>query len=187
MTLEVAIRNLYLARWGNPSRQGRFDVVDVPVDVYKWDASPDTLGVALYATVGASEFAPPGHHPTHRVEFLIGLLPPKDEVAKPLAMLASYQRREATALDHGHSVTFAEPFWPGTELQTFLVMRPFPDVLETLELPGSIHVGFLQVIPLFPVEQSFKAAHGADELMLRLEEAGVPFWDPGRLPGPSLD
>ena len=78
------------------------------------------------------------------------MLPAKDEIAKPLAVQGSYPAREKTMLDHGHTVTFAEPFWAGTGLQTFLVMRPLTDIISTLELPDGVHIEFLHAIPLYP-------------------------------------
>jgi hypothetical protein len=148
------------------------------VEVYKWDPEATPEGVALYATIGASELPLVGHDPAHRAEFFVGLLPAKDDIARPLAMLASHSAHEKTALDHGHTVIFLEPFWAGTSLRTFLVMRPVSEILPTLGLPGGVHVEFLQAIPLFQSELAFKKANGAEALLRRWEESGVPFWDP---------
>lgn len=101
-------------------------------------------------------------------------------------MLGSYSACENTALDHGHTVTFPEPLWTGTGLRAFLVMRPLSDVLSTLQLDDGVHVGFLQAIPLFPSEVTFKEANGAEALMSRWESSRVQFWDLARSAEPPF-
>jgi hypothetical protein len=158
----------------------------VVIFVHKWapDANPE--GVALYATDGMSAEIVPGDDPEHRLELFLGLLPEKDDAARPLAMLASYPAREGIALAHGHSVSFPEPLWSHSELHAFLVMRALSEMVPTLRLGNGTHVEFLQAIPIFPSELAFKAKNGAGELVRAWELAGVPFWDPGRKPLPAI-
>lgn len=75
--------------------------------------------------------------------------------------------------------------WPGTEMDVFLVLRQLEEVLPTLELPGGVHVEFLQAVPLFESERRFKVGRGAKALLRRWEEVGLPFWDPDRQAEPS--
>src|SRR4051812_34553107 len=49
MMIVDAVRDLYRARWGQPSRQARFDVGEFGIEVLKWDAQSSPEGVALYA------------------------------------------------------------------------------------------------------------------------------------------
>jgi hypothetical protein len=177
-----ALRDLYRAHWGEPSRQARFEVGEFDIEVYKWAADANPEGVALYATIGASARPMVGHDPNHRVEFFLGLVPERDDVASALAALGLYSAREGVALDHGHTVPADGPLWPGTPMRTFIVLRPLSDFLPPLELPDGLHVDFLQAVPLFDAERAFKSEHGAEALIERWEQAGVPFWDPERAP-----
>jgi hypothetical protein len=184
MMITGAIRDLYVARWGQPSRSARFQVDGLKVEIFKWDADANPEGVNLYAMIGAS--ARPGADPNHRVEFFVGLLPAKDEIASPLAALALYPTREGVALDHGHTVSADGSLWPGTEMRRFLVLRPLGDIIPPLELPDGLHVEFLQAIPIFESELAYKSEHSAEALLRRWEESRVPFWDPNRSPEPAL-
>jgi hypothetical protein len=163
---------------GGAVQEGEFRVAGLEVEVFKWNAE----GVNLYATVGASARPMAGRDPNHRVEFFAGLLPAKDEVPSPLAALALYPTREGVALDHGHTVPADGPLWPGTDMGLFLVLRPIGDIIPPLELPGGLHVDFLQAIPIFESELAYKTEHGAEALLLRWEASRVPFWDPNRSP-----
>lgn len=185
MTVADAVRDLYRAHWGEPSRTVRFEAGRRVVEVLKWDANANPEDVAVYATVGASTWPVVGRAPDHRIEFFVGMLPAQDGIASPLAALGLYSVREETALDHGHTVPAGGPLWPGSEMRSFLVVRPRPDFLPLLALPDGVHVAFLQAIPIFESELEFKMDHGADELVRRWEVAGVPFWSPDRAPQPA--
>ena len=173
----------YSKTWGgSPTRTARFDVGRTVISVYKWAANANPEGVALYATDGMSaEPISDGGDPNHRIELILGLLPEKDDAARPLAMLASYPAREGVAIDHGHSVSFPEPLWKSTKMSAFLVMKPLGEMVPALRL-GEKHVEFLQAIPIFSAELAFKSENGAEALLLAWERAGVPFWDPRRNP-----
>jgi hypothetical protein len=181
MILE-AVRDLYLARWGEPARMANFQVGELSVDIYKWSAETTPEGVNLYATVGASARPMVGRDPLHRSEFFIGLLPEMDAVASPLAALALYSAREKVAVDHGHTVPADGPLWPGTQMGRFLVMRPLGDIVQALTLADGTHIEFLQALPIFDSEFAFKTDRGAEALLDRWEQSQVPFWDPNRTP-----
>jgi hypothetical protein len=181
-----AVRDLYAARWGEPSRKAAFRVAGLEVEVYKWDAAATAEGVVLYATIGASAYPMAGRDPEHRVEYFLGLLPPQDAVASPLAALALYSVREGVAVGHGDTVPADGPLWPGTNMRRFLVLRPLGDIISPLELPDGMHVEFMQAIPIFESELAYKARRSARELLEHWQESGVAFWNPGRLPEPAL-
>ena len=123
--------------------------------------------------------------PDHRIEMFTGLLPAKDDIALALAMLASNPLREGTDLEHGHTVTFADSLWEHTEMRSFLLLRPIAEIAPTLRLDHGLHVEFLQAIPIFASELSFKNEHGAEALMQRWESRQVGFWDPNRGQDPA--
>jgi Suppressor of fused protein (SUFU) len=185
MMIGDAVRSAYRARWGEPSRDARFEVGELAIDILKWDANANPEGVALYATLGASSWAVPGRDSDHRIEFFVGILPEQDGIASALAALGLYPVREGVALDHGHTVPAGEQLWPGSRMRTFLVVRPRSDFLRPIELADGLHVQFLQAIPIFESEVDFKREHGAEALMRRWEETGVPFWTADRRPAPE--
>ena len=155
------------------------------MEIYKWDAAANGEGVDLYLTLGASAEDMPGTEPGHRVEYLVGLQPGRDDVASPLAALGLYARREGETVDHGHTVPAGGSLWPGTEMSAFLVLRQVGEILPTLTLPDGVHVEFLQAVPVFDSELRFKAARGAEALLQRWQSAGTPFWDPRRRAEPA--
>jgi hypothetical protein len=179
ITVDV-VRDHYQARWGEPTRRARFDVGEFTIEVLKWDVGSSPEGVALYATVGASSWPLTGRDPAHRIEFFVGLLPEQDGIVSSFAAFGLYSAREGVALDHGHSVPAGQPLWPGTAMRSFLTMRPLAGFFPHLDLSGGLHVDFLQAIPIYESERSFKTEHGADALVRRWKEIGVRFWDSTR-------
>lgn len=175
-----AVSDLYLARWGEPSRKASFQVGESDVDVWKWAADATSEGVCLYATMGASDRPMVGRDSKHRIEFFVGLLPEMDAVASPLAALALHSTREGVAVDHGHTVPVDGQLWPGTAMNRFLVVRPVGDIIEPLTLVDGTHIEFLQALPIFESEAAYKATHGAEALLARWERSQVAFWDPCR-------
>lgn len=181
MILDDVTEN-YRKLWGEPARTASFRFSGHAVEVYKWDADRNPEQVNIYATVGASAHVVSGYDSDHRVEFFAGLNPAQDDVVRPLALLVVEVVLKGTELGHGHSVTFPEPLWGGTEMSSLLVLRPLSDV-PALALADGLHVDFLQAIPVYESEVSFKAQHRAEELLHRWQSAGVSFWDPTRARG----
>ena len=136
VVLADAVRDLYRARWGEPTRQAHFEVEEFAIDVLKWDADANPEGVTLYATVGAGARPLPGRDPGHRVEFFAGLLPGQDGIASPLAVLGLCIPRGRASVSI--TVTPCRPAgrpWPGSSMHTFLVGRSRDALLPPLELP----------------------------------------------------
>jgi hypothetical protein len=179
------VRRHYLTLWGEPSRKANFRVLGHTVHVYKWDAERNPEQVNIYATVGASAYELPGREPAHRMEFFVGLNPAQDAIAKPLAMVALDAVVHGTELDHGHSITYPDPLWPGTDMHSLLVLRPVMEIVPPLVRGDGKHVDFMQVIPVFASEVAFKAERRTDALLERWRAANVPFWNPNRWPEPS--
>jgi hypothetical protein len=184
MTVVDPVRDTRGALWGKPARSSKFEVDGYSVGVLKWDAKSNPEKVVIYLTVGASAFPLPGRPADHRIEFFTGLLPARDEVANSLAALSLYSVREGVVLDHGHTVPSHGPLWKGFEMGTFLITRPRSDLLPPLEMPDGACVEFLQAIPIFESERSYKKELGVDALMECFAEAHTPFWDPDRSPNP---
>ena len=172
----------YERNWGPPSRRASFSHDTGSIRVFKWSADRTSEGVALYATIGASDRIVDHRHRDHRVEYILGLLPEQDDAASPLSRLGSYGDRSGSSVLEGDTLSFTEPLWPGSELCALLVMRSREPLLPLLSTPDGPHVEFLQAIPLHATEVDAKSRLGSETLLARWEEARVPFWDPMRAP-----
>ena len=106
----------YRAHWCAPSRTASYRFSGHAVQVLKWDANKNPEQVNIYATVGASAHVVTGYENDHRLEFFVGLEPPEDNVARPLALLVMEAVVNRTELGDGHSVMFSEPLWRGTQM-----------------------------------------------------------------------
>lgn len=175
------VRKTYSGLWGDPARKAEFRKGELLVEVEKREPEANPEGVALYATLGGSRHPVPGRDSSHRFEFILGLLPERDDVASALAALALYSAREAEPLNHGHTVPADGPLWPGTEMDGFLVVRPISELVPIIEADG-LHIEILQAIPIFPSERSALRHQSAEEMLGGWQERGVAFWDPERQP-----
>src|SRR5690242_9369628 len=84
------VRSHYVDNWGEPSREARFNLGEAVVEVLKWDHTKTEEGVNLYVTCGASASPMPTPGNDHRVEFVTGILPEEDGIAKGLALLGTF-------------------------------------------------------------------------------------------------
>lgn len=184
MSLED-LQEHYRSSWGEPSRTARFETSGKAVEICNWQATENPEGVCLYATAGLSAYALEGHDPAHRLELFTGLLPDEERIAKPLAMVALGAALGRFRLAADHTVTFPEPFWPGSGIHTFLLRHQLAGVAPPLTLGDGMHVELLQAIPIFPSELSFKSERGAEALIGKWREARVQFWNPNRFPHPA--
>lgn len=182
--IREVIRELYVGRWGEPSRCAEFRRDSRTVEIYKWDSQQIDEGLALYATLGGSERPVGPLSPEHRVELFTRLLPEEDEVAQYLSMLLLSSEPENPHLLDGHTVNYQEPIWEGTEVSGFLILEPRVELIPQLQF-DDFHVDFLQVIPLLPSELIFRAKYGVEELLALWEKGEVPFWSMRRGPVPG--
>jgi hypothetical protein len=173
----------YTERWGEPSREAEFDILGHEIEVYKWDAASNPEGVTMYATLGSSTAPAPGA-PTHRNEFYVGLHPENDDVAWPLAALASHPLTDGVSFQHGSSLVLPEPLWHGTGMTGFLILEPVEEAMPTLQVPGGNHIVFLQATPAYEQEIAYKARspEAFNRLLDYWQEHRVPHWDPWRAP-----
>ena len=185
MELRDAVRRHYRSKWGEPARQAEFRVAGLLAEILKWDASVTGEGVTLYTTVGASDRPIDADRADHRIEFFVGLRPERDEIASALAALALYPARENATVSHGHTIPSDAPFWKGTSMRHFLVLRPLQRIIEPFQFGEGIHVEFLQAIPIFESESSYKVKHGSAGLLDLWKERQVRFWDPERRAEPA--
>lgn len=160
--------------WGRPSRSARFETRNNAVNVHKFEARATGQGVVLYVTVTE------GNLPAaHRVEFVLGLLTARDDVASPLAALAIYNLR--ASLHHGDTVPASGPLWRGTSMRRFLVMDQRTPVVGPFATEDA-RTDVLQVIPLYESEVDLKAKLGADGMLQTMLDQRIGFWDPDRPP-----
>ncbi len=181
MDIKLAIEQYLSNLWGDPARTAQFSGDGNDVSISKWEAGQTDEGVTLYVTNGASRRVCDASR-GRRVEFILGLLPEQDAVAKSLAMLAG-SVGSGIDVDRGHTVTLSEEFWPGASFRAFMVIPPAEEVVGPLGLDDGTHVEFLAVTPLYDSEVKLKKAHSAEWLMVKFEEMNIPWWSPRR---PSL-
>ena len=181
----TVLTEYYVDLWGQPSREAEFNIAGHDIEVHKWDADSNPQGVTMYATLGASVAAGPGS-PAHRNEYYVGLLPENDDIAWPLAALASHSLTEGVRFQHGSSLILPETLWPGTAMSGFLLLEPVSETIPTLEIPGGNHIVFLQATPAYEEEIAYKARGAAalDRLLDYWQDHRVPHWDPRR--GPAV-
>jgi hypothetical protein len=145
------------------------------VGVLKWSPERNGLGVALYVT--ATERVLPKDQGGHQVEFLVGLSPEEDGCASALATLPVAATSEAVG--HAHTFEVQDGLWPGTDMNCWLLLNQ--SLVPAGQVAG-MQVDYLQAVPLYPAERTWKTVHGADALLAAWEAQGVPFWDPHRPP-----
>lgn len=170
------VREYYISLWGKPSRAENFYAAGVRTRVLKWEPSATDEGVALYATVGASEGR---RGSVHRVEFVVGLLPAEDGVMRSLGGLGAFPRVSGI-VNKGDTISLGAPLWPGTDMKAFLVVPEIDEFLPTLKL-RNYHVEFLRVLPIYDSELQMKKEHGPGWLMERLHDQHIRMSSPQRL------
>lgn len=175
MSRDVA--RYYQSLWGKPSRVLNYRGSGARLQIHTWGITDTDMGVELYATVGASTGKAAGDH---RVEFILGLDPGRDEAISSLASLGSFPIL-AGELDKGETVTLSEPLWPGTEMRAFLMVPEVEDFIPPL-VTRRMHVQFLRVMPIYDSEIDLKKEHGPGWLMDELFDQGLGMWDPQRRP-----
>ena len=178
-----AVRRYYVERWGEPSKERRFsDSEGNGASVLKWRKDSTEEGVAIYATLGASERPLESGNPKHRLEVFLGLEPEKDDIMEHLALAATYPTLARTSIDHGDTIRFQEGLWQGSPMSVFLLVQGIGEVLPPLALQDGLHVDFLQAVPVFDYELRFKKSYGISALVERWRQTGAPFWNPDRRP-----
>lgn len=175
------VRAHYLSVWGEPSREAVFSLGEHKIEIFKWSHDRTDEGVNLYATCGAGRVALSGSDGGHRVEFVTGLLPEEDGIARGLAILGTYPLT-GHSISYGESITLPDPLWPGGRMKSFLAVRPMEDLVRDLALPDGSHVQFMNVVPVYESELKLRNGRSAEWLIGELNDNGVPWWDPRREP-----
>lgn len=173
--MEATLREHYEALWGAPSREASFRKAAATVTVLKWDATERTGDVVVYASLGGWKAESPAQ-PAHRQEYVLGLLPELDDSAATFALLGG---RGADLLGDGDSLQVEGGLWAGTGMDSWLLAEPRSPLVPELVHDG-LHVRWLQAVPLYPSERTWKVVNGAARLWAAWEAAGVRFWDPRR-------
>jgi hypothetical protein len=180
------IQSHYEATFGPSSGEKSFDSDGAEITVVRLPAPGADLSHHLYATVGGSRYPLPGAPDGHRLEFYAELVPDVSNIGRVLAVLAMYPIREGLALGDSHTVDIQRPVSALSLMHQVLLFRPSNEFLSPLVSKVSgIHVDFLQVVPVYESEVSFKQRHGLRALFKLWESAKVEFWNPGR-PLPAI-
>lgn len=153
------VKSALLARYGEPSREAVFDVLGDDVEVLKWERSSSR---AMYVTVGGSDVnAVPGGESAnhHGTELLLRLSPPVDDVARALAVAATYPLRSNSPLAPGATITLSDPLWPRAPFRSLLFSSG-----EELIVYGAWHVVLLTAVPVTDAELALHRLKGLSAL-----------------------
>ncbi len=178
MDHENLISSYYIEKYRKPQREAVFVApAGDRIEIYKWDETQTGEDVAIYATLGANSVL---GAPDAGCEFFIGLTPDADDIVEALAEVALHGNGTTRVPSRGDTITLAYPLWQSTEMRSFL----FTDGTEIIEPAtfGEKQITFLQLVPLFESELSFKEQHGESGLWKSFEKNLVPYWDSARKP-----
>jgi len=171
-----SIEEYYLEKFGKPARQAEYlSPEGHKIEIYKWDEQQTNKGVAMYATIGASDVLGGS---SSGCEFFIGLTPEVDDIAQTLADISLHGRGNQSIPDSGDSITLSYPLWRGTKAKTFLFTSG-DEIIPPVQIDEK-EVVFRQLVPLFETELDYKKENGEQELWSAFESKQVPYWDSGR-------
>lgn len=148
---------------------------------------PGAPAQVRYATLGmsrapmgdpAAALADPVRGP--RAELVLTVRGARDEVLRPLAVLAASPQVEGVVVAPGAGLDLGGPLWPGAPFTAVLVAEP-GGLVPDLELPPPADpVRFLPLLPMTPAEAAHKRVHGAASLQERWLRHGTDLRDPAR-------
>jgi Suppressor of fused protein (SUFU) len=151
-------------------------------------------GLVRYATLGMSRapmadpldaVADPVRGP--RAELVLTLRGGRDEVLRPLAVLAASPQVEGVVVAPGASLDVGGPLWPGAPFGAVLVAEPGGLVPDVELDPPAGPVRFLPLLPMTANEAAYKRIHGAASLQERWLRYGTDLRDPARRTVPLDD
>jgi Suppressor of fused protein (SUFU) len=151
-------------------------------------------GLVRYATLGMSRapmtdplaaVADPVRGP--RAELVLTVRGGRDEVLRPLAVLAASPQVEGVVVAPGGSLDVGGPLWPGAPFSAVLVGEPGGLVEDVALEPPAEPVRFLPLLPMTANEAAYKRVHGAASLQERWLRHGTDLRDPERRAVPLDD
>ncbi|GGO85874.1 suppressor of fused domain protein [Wenjunlia tyrosinilytica] len=158
------------------------------------ESAADGSALVRYATLGMSyrpmndplaAVADPVRGP--RAELVLTVKGGRDEVLRPLAVLAASPQVEGLVVAPGASLDIGEPLWPDAPFSAVLVAEP-GGLVEDLELDAPADpVRFLPLLPMTANEAAYKRVHGAASLQERWLRHGTDLRDPARRTVPLDD
>jgi len=166
----------YEGRFGLPDRQADFkSPAGTAIEVFKWSEDRSGEGVAIYATSGASHIF---GDDALGCEFFLGLTPEADDIVHALAEAALHGSGSPKVPDFGDSIALSYNLWQGTEARSFLFTNG-DEIIQPTKI-GSKELRFIQLVPLFDSELSYKKSKGEIALWKKFEEMTIPYWSSTR-------
>lgn len=167
------VLNNYLAMYGEPTRKAKYKSSDgKTIQIFKWDEDQTDEGVVMYATLGASFIL---GDIEESCEFFIGLTPNADDISDALAEVALHGNGTVDIPDSGDTVTLSYELWHGTKARSFM-FTDGDEIVPPMKDEHGRQVWFIQLVPLFDEELSYKKEHGEDALWEAFESDEVPYW-----------
>ena len=138
-----------------------------------------TGGPWVYVTSGANEVDVGA---TYGIEFFLLSRNYEPQHVELLSLVTYMHRDPRHHLDVGHTMNLGRPWENNSNCDRLLVSLPFcaGPSFEILHLPNGGHVRFLWIIPITPLEESFRHREGLEALESRLEKARVDVTNPKR-------
>ena len=171
------------ARWGEAGERRLFDNPGVSVEVLKWDRGRNPRGVTLYLTIGTPVTNPQEGHVD---EYMLGLDPDAPNAGWVLAALAGLRAQGRGQVRDGSVVSFDEPLWSGTEIDSVLILSSDDEQDRGIPMSDGRHLSLLTVVPVYSEEYGLVRDNGADALLEKWEKLDVEYWNPYRAHPGSL-
>lgn len=163
--------------YGEPVREAEYKSPEgALLQVFKWDESQTDEGVTMYATLGANRNLGDS---TESCEFFIGMTPEADSITDALAEIALHGNGTTDIPNSGDTTTLAYELWLSTKAKTFL-FTDGDEIISPIKNDSGKQIWFIQLVPLFENELTYKKAHGEEALWEKFEEFEVPYWDSSR-------
>jgi hypothetical protein len=164
-------------KWGKATERRLFDNPGISVEVLKWDKGRNPRGVTLYVSVGTPLPAPGDGHVE---EYMLGLDPDAFNAGWVLAALAGLRAQGRGRVGNGSVISFDEPLWSGTKMDSVLVMSSHNERDHNIAIGDGRHLSLLTVLPIYDGEHKVVKKYGADALLERWQQIDVEYWDPNR-------
>ncbi|TRU30552.1 MAG: hypothetical protein EWV92_21965 [Microcystis aeruginosa Ma_MB_S_20031200_S102] len=145
------------------------------VGVFEWPKGTSRMGVHLYASAGATRHGPGARE--HAVELFLGVNTGSDAVKEGFANLILSVLKSNTVPQHGVFVAGNWKVIKGRKFTGWVLTERPDDLIPKLQLADGRHVVFLDALPVFPEEASYRRGNRSDELFEIWEESGLKSWD----------
>lgn len=167
----------YVSIFGEPDKKQVYQTKTNSFNVLFWSPQKTGEDVYIFATIGAYSVM---GTPVHGCEFFFGLTDLPNSLADSLAEVALDGNGTGRIPSSGDTISLAFPLWDGTQAQTYMFTDGGEEIIPNLRRGDTI-IEFVQLVPLFSSEVSYKKAHGDAALWQYFEHNEIAYWEPDRV------